>query len=417
MRFGEDVDRKHVARFVDLAMAQSSDGSLAWDDLKSILTVFEATAEEGDAVLLELDRQGLMVTKQTGDAVDSNVGLVSSESATQPLVREVDPSEVEAAVRVARKLLQRDSRSRRTRYGVLTAQEEVGIAAIMRGPEKTLDEELPPGYCGLLPSGDERAVAFHAFMLHNTGLVYSIARKAYGADGLDEDDINHYGMIGLIRAVEKWDATRSLKFSTYATWWITQAINRGIGDDARLIRIPIYMLERIKKVTHVKERLNSEFGGCTAHDIVNETGLSITEVIECLRLNAGVVSIDKFVGDEEGVSLGDFVAEDWEHVSDPAVLLDRKSLREIVESAIGELPARKAIIMSRRHGFATGEPETLDQIGKLLGLTRERIRQIEKEAARELRVILESRGVRPKRPELLVAVQKKTKKKEKLTGV
>jgi RNA polymerase primary sigma factor len=412
-----EVDGKHVARVVDLAMSQSSDGGVAWDDLKSILAAFATSAEEGDAVLRELDRRGIELTGKTHDPANSAVVYMPSEAGTQPPVRALDPSDVAPAIEVARKLLQRNSRSRRARYGVLTAQEEVGLAAIIRGPEVALNEELPPGYCGRLPRDDERAVAFQTFMLNNMRLVYSIARNSYGVDGLDEDDINNYGMIGLVRAVEKWDATRNLKFSTYATWWIRQAISRGIGDDARLIRIPIHMLERINKVNRVRQRLSMEFGGCSVRDIANETGLSSAEVIEALRLNAGVVSLDKLVGDEDGASLGDFVAEDWEHVSDPAVLLDRNALREIVENAIDELPTRKAVIMSWRHGFATGDPETLDQIGKLLGVTRERVRQLEKEAAKELQTILESRGVRPKRPELLAVDQKKTKTKNtKPTG-
>jgi RNA polymerase primary sigma factor len=185
---------------------------------------------------------------------------------------------------------------------ILTAEEEVGLAALMRGPDVLLDQELPEGYRATLDATDDRALAFDALMLHNIRLVWSIART-YVADGLEPEDIAHHGMIGLRRAVEKFDATKGYKFSTYATHWIRQSISRGIENDSRLIRLPAHIIERMNQVLRIRDRMVMENGSFTVAALASETGLPFSKVMEFLRLEAGTVSLDKPVKDD-GDTLG-----------------------------------------------------------------------------------------------------------------
>ena len=257
-----------------------------------------------------------------------------------------------------------------------------------------LDQELPAGYCSALPEGDERSLAFNAFMLHNMGLVWSIASK-YVVDGLDEEDIKNYGMIGLVRAIEKFDSTKGLKFSTYATWWIRQAIQRGIANDSKLIRIPVHVAERVAKVLRIRDRLLALYGKYSFSVIAAESDLPVDQVIECLRLSAGIVSLNKPIDGEGGNSLGDVVAEDPDLANDPAQLLDDEALRFLINDALATLTERESEVLKRRHGMVTGTPQTLEEIGEYFGVTRERIRQIEGAATTRLVVALAERGVRP----------------------
>lgn len=296
----------------------------------------------------------------------------------------------------ARRVLRVDRIRGKPWQRILTAEQEVGLAALIRGSDVPLDQELSEGYRAGLDAADERALAFDALMLHNIRLVWSIART-YIADGLEPEDIAHHGMIGLRRAVEKFDATKGYKFSTYATHWIRQSISRGINYDSRLIRLPAHIIERINQVLRVRDQLVMENGSFTVSAIAGETGLPISEVIESLRLEVGTVSLDKPVN-EDGDTLGDFVLQQLDNDADPAQVIDRMALHQLIRDALLELPEREALIIRLRTGLDNDVQSTLDEVGKVLGLTRERIRQLEVKARTKLLAALTARGLEPVHP-------------------
>ena len=205
-------------------------------------------------------------------------------------------------------------------------------------------------------------------MVHNMRLVWSITRTQ-GAGHLELEDVVQHGMLGLRRAVEKFDATQGYKFSTYATWWIRQAITRGIANEGRLIRIPVYMLEQVNKVLAIRNRILAESGTCELSRLASETGLSAEKVVECLQLASDVVSLDKPV-EEDGDTLGDFVLTLPADQADPAQLIDRMALRRLIRDALDDLTPREALIVSLREGLDNDTPLTLDAVGRMLGLTR-----------------------------------------------
>ena len=398
------MDAKRVERVAKIARAQATGGKLSRSDVDSIFDALKVAPAEQEAVLLELERDGTRVT-ETPDARLPDPTPLAAARAGAP-VSEQPAVGLQESVQAAREVIRRDRRSRRPWNRILEPHEEVGFAALTRGEDLRLDQDLPVGYCASLSEVDERSIAFKAFMLHNMGLVWSIAIK-HAVDGLEEEDIKHYGMIGLVRAIEKFDATKGLKFSTYATWWIKQAIQRGIANDAKLIRIPVHMTERITKVLRARDRLNALYGKCSFREIAAESSLPIDQVIECLRLSAGVVSLDKPVDGEGGDSLGDFVVEDPDLATDPGQLLDAETLRLIINDALATLTDRESEILKRRYGIVTSAPQTLEEIGAHFGVTRERIRQIEVKATTGLLLALEERGVRPSRPDLPPTKKKK----------
>jgi RNA polymerase primary sigma factor len=299
------------------------------------------------------------------------------------------------ALAAARHVLSVDRMRGKPSERILTAEQEVGLTALIRGPNVPLDQELPEGYRAGLDAKDERARAFDALMLHNKRLVSSIART-YIADGLEPEDIIHHGMIGLRRAVEKFDATKGYKFSTYATPWVRQSISRGIDNDSRLIRLPVHIIERMNYVLRVRDQLAMENGSVTVVAIADKTGLPISKVVEFLRLEFGVVSLDKPVK-EDGDTLGDFVLQQPDNDADPAQVIDRIALRQLIHDALLELPEREALIIRLRTGLDSDVPSTLDAIGKVLGLTRERVRQLEVKARTKLIAALAERDLVPVR--------------------
>jgi RNA polymerase primary sigma factor len=336
------MDTKRVERVAKIARAQATGDKLSRSDVDSIFDALKVAPAEQEAVLLELERGGTRVT-ETPDARLPDPAPLAAARAGAP-VSERPVVSLQESVQAAREVIRLDRRSRRPWKRILEPHEEVGFAALVRG-DLRLDQNLPVGYCASLPEEDERSIAFKAFMLHNMGLVWSIAIKN-AVDGLEEEDIEHYGMIGLVRAIEKFDATKGLKFSTYATWWIKQAIQRGIANDAKLIRIPVHMTERITKVLRARDRLNALYGNCSFREIAAESGLPIDQVIECLQLSAGVVSLDKPVDGEGRGSLGDFVVEDPDLATDPGQLLDDETLRLIINDALATLTERESEILS-----------------------------------------------------------------------
>jgi RNA polymerase primary sigma factor len=275
------------------------------------------------------------------------------------------------------------------RTSLLTAEQEVDLAKRIEAglyAEHKLESEtgLSQDFIRDLEDVAEDGRRAKAHMLEaNLRLVVSVAKK-YSDRGLSLLDVVQEGNLGLIRAVEKFDYTKGYKFSTYAMWWIRQAIQRGFADSARTIRLPVHVLEMLSKLSRVERDMHQRLGRePTPEELAVELDRTPDQIEELLRTSRQPISLDSTIGEDGETSIGDLI-EDVD-APEASELVDRQLLADQLRHALDALTPREATIMAMRFGLYDGNPHTLDEIGRALGLTRERIRQLEKQSLSKLR--------------------------------
>ena len=337
-------------------------GYLTFEEISSTLEEVEITKEQVSQLHAHLVEHGIDVIAE--DGVSAYKAQRNGESGTakkEELDLTVEPS-LDSLRLYLRAIGQVD---------LLTAQQEVELA-------KRIER------------GD--MLAKRQMVEANLRLVVSIA-KGYLGRGLSFLDLIQEGSLGLIRAVEKFDYRRGYKFSTYATWWIRQAVTRAIADKARTIRIPVHMVEKLNRVAHVERQLVQKLGRePEPAEIAEELRWPVSDVRDILRVAQLPVSLEKPVGDEDESELGDFVADDA--VLEPFEEASEHLQKEGVRRALDALPDRERQVIELRYGLSGAEPLTLEEVGKTFGVTRERIRQIENNTLKKLKRLPEAQMLR-----------------------
>ncbi|WP_330336874.1 sigma-70 family RNA polymerase sigma factor [Streptomyces sp. NBC_00557] len=309
-----------------------------------------------------------------------------------PPVREKQPAEISAA----RSLLAERRFLRRPAKRILTAQEETGLTLLMRGwPTTSPSPEPAEEELAALPRSDVRRQAYEALVEHNVGLVHEL-RKKYTGQGLEDEDLLHHGVLGLMHAVCKFDPARGFKLSTYAYHWIRQAMTRAIADFGSAIRIPVHLHEEMHKVAAAEAKLHALGRAATKEAVAVATGLTVTRVTEIRGISRVTASLDRELF--EGANLGDALSYDLPSLGPEELLYPQWSREDIEQRLLAKLDVKSADILRRRSGLIDQEVQTLDAIGSVYGVTRERIRQLETKARNRLKEILTEEEQTPSRP-------------------
>ncbi|MGW3956278.1 sigma-70 family RNA polymerase sigma factor [Streptomyces sp. NPDC004752] len=307
-----------------------------------------------------------------------------------------------AATTAAARARMNEDRFRRTAWKtLLTAEEEVGLSVLLKGGPDHLDHKPEEAELAARPATDVRRRAYETLVMHNVRLVHKLAQRLQG-QGLDYDDLVQHGIIGVMHAACLFDPSKGFKFSTYATWWARQALERALGNESRLIRIPVHLHEKVRKVAVVEARLAAQGKSLSAGAVAVAANLTVAEVDAVRRISRPTDSLDREIGD--GTHLGELVAT-LHLAPTPEEVLHPKYSRQRAEELLAraDLTEREAEVMRRRSGLVGGERQTLEEIGEEYGVSRERIRQLETKARDRLKVVLEGgvpepRGKRKRKP-------------------
>jgi RNA polymerase primary sigma factor len=412
-----------TTRVDDLIQRGRSQGHLSLSELRTAFDQAGMTPAEGRSILRELSESGVQLANELGesgkgrpvrsapaaraakelDDMDAESG-VADDADIDAADADVASLEAEAAALAdADRLSEADLDDQTPAMGdsvhtylksigrtsLLTAEQEVDLAKRIEAglfAEHKLETAagLDESYRHDLELVAEDGRRAKAHMLEaNLRLVVSVAKK-YSDRGLSLLDVVQEGNLGLIRAVEKFDYTKGYKFSTYAMWWIRQAIQRGFADSARTIRLPVHVLEMLSKLSRVERDMHQRLGRePTPEELAVELDRTPDQIEELLRTSRQPISLDSTIGEDGETSIGDLI-EDVD-APEASELVDRQLMAEQLRSALDALTPREATIMAMRFGLYDGNPHTLDEIGRALGLTRERIRQLEKQSLSKLR--------------------------------
>jgi RNA polymerase primary sigma factor len=345
-------------------------GYLTFEQIASALEEIEVTKEQVAELHSYLEEQGIDVVGADGRPATSEGGRFERSSDRDKAPDAPRKPEIDLTVEPSLDSLRLYLRSI-GRVSLLTAEREVALAQRIERGDLQAKQEMVEA---------------------NLRLVVSIA-KGYLGRGLSFLDLIQEGSLGLIRAVEKFDYRRGYKFSTYATWWIRQAVTRAIADKGRTIRIPVHMVEKLNKVVHVERQLVQELGRePTPEEIATELETSVREVRDILRMAQQPVSLEKPIGEEEESELGDFVED--ESAESPFEVASENLRRENVRRALEALPQREREVIEMRFGLTGARPYTLEEVGRAFNVTRERIRQIENHTLKKLEALPEAQRLR-----------------------
>ena len=341
-----------------LAMAKKKKNVLEYQEISDHFADLHLEEEQMDEILDALEKSGIDVLRITDDDdIPDEELLLSDEDEVDMENLDLSISDgisIEDPVRMYLKEI--------GKVPLLSAEEEIELAKRMENGDQEAKKRLAEA---------------------NLRLVVSIAKRYVGRGMLFLDLIQE-GNLGLIKAVEKFDYRKGYKFSTYATWWIRQAITRAIADQARTIRIPVHMVETINMLIRVSRQLLQELGRePTPEEISEEMGMPVDRVREILKISQEPVSLETPIGEEEDSHLGDFIQDD--NVPVPAEAASFTLLREQLVEVLGTLTEREQKVLRLRFGLDDGRARTLEEVGKEFNVTRERIRQIEAKALRKLR--------------------------------
>jgi RNA polymerase primary sigma factor len=438
-RIADSDDEASTTRVDDLIQRGRSQGHLSLAELRTAFDQAGLTPAEGRSILRELSESGVRLANELAQAESVPTGSAGTrgssksravrsaragkqaEAASEPGSDPADGADADvadadvvnleaeaAALSDSDKLAEVDLDDQTPAMGdsvhtylksigrtsLLTAEQEVDLAKRIEAglfAEHKLDSLGLESSVGLdenfrreleLVAEDGRRAKAH-MLEANLRLVVSVAKK-YSDRGLSLLDVVQEGNLGLIRAVEKFDYTKGYKFSTYAMWWIRQAIQRGFADSARTIRLPVHVLEMLSKLSRVERDMHQRLGRePTPEELAVELDRTPDQIEELLRTSRQPISLDSTIGEDGETSIGDLI-EDVD-APEASELVDRQLMAEQLRSALDALTPREATIMAMRFGLYDGNPHTLDEIGRALGLTRERIRQLEKQSLSKLR--------------------------------